>query len=268
MHATSRVPATTGLWGVAISLHPPLPTLAASVTCQVHSNTRYLILLRTSSASIMSIAPNAAGMEQGSSNVGSLYPDPVRTGLQHWFHRGTAMSQQHAKLGLLDGHRVLLLYCLRLTQVHNYCTSCSSAAGPVQASQSRSAPSILPAGPPLCWPAPLTIQACCIRPLGQVPQNDVVMEGKHGTPYIMPDGSGRHLQDYLRDNSLSSGQPRSRSRGKARQWEKTSAPGQQGSAGADPDVALLLRVGREKRRRWLADTLLRKMAGEIGPGAR
>ena len=70
------------------------------------------------------------------------------------------------------------------------------------------------------------------------------------------------------DNSLSSGQPRSRSRGKARQWEKTSAPGQQGSAGADPDVALLLRVGREKRRRWLADTLLRKMAGEIGPGAR
>ena len=88
------------------------------------------------------------------------------------------------------------------------------------------------------------------------------MEGKHGAPYIMPDGSGRHLQDYLQDNSLREGQPRSRSRGKARQWERAEPPQPQGSAEADPDVALLLRVGRGKRRRWLADNLLRKMAGK------
>lgn len=82
----------------------------------------------------------------------------------------------------------------------------------------------------------------------------------------MSDGSGRHLADFLKDNSLDDGQPRrSKSRGKTRQrWDarETFEP----SSGADPDVAVLLRVGREKRRRWLADTLLRKMAGEAPPG--
>jgi hypothetical protein len=79
----------------------------------------------------------------------------------------------------------------------------------------------------------------------------------------MPDGSGRQLAEYLRDNSLNEGQPRSRSRGKARRWDAAEQAFHQGSSsgGADPDVALLLRVGREKRRRWLADALLRKMAG-------
>ena len=77
----------------------------------------------------------------------------------------------------------------------------------------------------------------------------------------MPDGSGRHLAEYLRDNSLNEGQPRSRSRGKARRWDAAEPFHQGSSAAADPDVALLLRVGREKRRRWLADALLRKMAG-------
>ena len=90
------------------------------------------------------------------------------------------------------------------------------------------------------------------------------MEGKHGTPYIMPDGSGRHLAQYLKDNSLESGSPqRSKSRGKARRWDAREAP--HSGSGADPDVALLFKVGREKRRRWLADTLLRKMAGVTSP---
>ena len=88
------------------------------------------------------------------------------------------------------------------------------------------------------------------------------MEAKHGTPYIMP-GSGRHLAQFLKDNSLETGPPqRSKSRGKARRWDAREAA--HSSGGADPDVALLYSVGREKRRRWLADTLLRKMAGGTG----
>ena len=80
----------------------------------------------------------------------------------------------------------------------------------------------------------------------------------------MPDGSGRHLAQYLKDNSLEYGPPQgSKSRGKARRWDAREAA--QNGNGADPDVALLYKVGREKRRRWLADTLLRKMAGRCTP---
>lgn len=87
------------------------------------------------------------------------------------------------------------------------------------------------------------------------------MAGSKHTPYIMPDGSGRRLSDYLKDNTVTQEKPARRTSGSAleRKWKLAEA---QGSNGADPDVQSLVLVGRSKRRRWLADTLLRKMAGE------
>ncbi len=86
------------------------------------------------------------------------------------------------------------------------------------------------------------------------------MAGSKHAPYIMPDGSGKRLSEYLTDNSLSERPPRrTQSSGLERKWKIAEA---QGSNGADPDVQSLVLVGRSKRRRWLADTLLRKMAGK------
>lgn len=85
------------------------------------------------------------------------------------------------------------------------------------------------------------------------------MAGSKHTPYIMPDGSGKRLSDYLKDNSITEKPPRrTHSSGLERKWKIAEA---QSSNGADPDVQSLVLVGRSKRRRWLADTLLRKMAG-------
>ena len=78
----------------------------------------------------------------------------------------------------------------------------------------------------------------------------------------MPDGSGRRLSDFLKDNVVTEQKPPRRTSGSGleRKWKIAEA---QGSGGADADVQSLVLVGRSKRRRWLADTLLRKMAGNI-----
>lgn len=59
-------------------------------------------------------------------------------------------------------------------------------------------------------------------------------------PYIMPDGSGKRLSEYLKDNSLERQTRRSSSKGSERKWEAHS--GHNGNA--DPDVQQLLAVGR------------------------
>ena len=86
------------------------------------------------------------------------------------------------------------------------------------------------------------------------------MAGSKHAPYIMPDGSGKRLSDYLKDNSITEKPPRrTHSSALERKWKIAES---QGSNAADPDVQSLVLVGRSKRRRWLADTLLRKMAGK------
>jgi hypothetical protein len=89
------------------------------------------------------------------------------------------------------------------------------------------------------------------------------MAGSKHTPYIMPDGSNRRLSEFLKDNCITEDRPPRRANAEKR-WKLAEA---QGSSGADPDVQSLVLVGRSKRRRWLADTLLRKMAGTPGMSA-
>ena len=91
------------------------------------------------------------------------------------------------------------------------------------------------------------------------------MAGSKHAPYIMPDGSNRTLATYLNDNGVTEykSSRKSKASGLEKKWNTSfklaeATP----SSAADPDVQSLVLVGRNKRRRWLADTLLRKMAGD------
>ena len=94
------------------------------------------------------------------------------------------------------------------------------------------------------------------------------MAGSKHAPYIMPDGSNRTLATYLNDNGVTEYKSSSKSKasGLEKKWDTSfklaEAPP---SSAADPDVQSFVLVGRNKRRRWLADTLLRKMAGDTLP---
>ena len=91
------------------------------------------------------------------------------------------------------------------------------------------------------------------------------MAGSKRAPYIMPDGSNRTLATYLNDNGVTDYKSSRKATGSGleKKWNASIqlAEATRGSA-ADSDVQSLVLVGRNKRRRWLADTLLRKMAGD------
>lgn len=75
----------------------------------------------------------------------------------------------------------------------------------------------------------------------------------------MPDGTGKRLSEYLKDNSLERQTRRSSGKESGRKWDAHVIH----DGKADPDVQQLLAVGRGKRRRWLGDLVLRKMAGSM-----
>ena len=58
-------------------------------------------------------------------------------------------------------------------------------------------------------------------------------------PYIMPDGTGKRLSEYLMDNSLERQTRRSSGKGKSK-WDAHGG----NNGNADPDVQQLLAVGR------------------------
>ena len=90
------------------------------------------------------------------------------------------------------------------------------------------------------------------------------MAGSKHAPY-MPDGSNRTLATYLNDNGVTELKSSRKSKGSGfeKKWNTSFQLAEATrSSAADPDVQSLVLVGRNKRRRWLADTLLRKMAGD------
>ncbi len=66
-------------------------------------------------------------------------------------------------------------------------------------------------------------------------------------PYIMPDGTGKRLSEFLKDNSLEGQTRRSSGKEGGRKWDAHSFH----DGKADPDVQQLLAVGRGVRASWL-----------------
>ncbi len=70
-------------------------------------------------------------------------------------------------------------------------------------------------------------------------------------PYIMPDGTGKRLSEYLKDNSLERQTRRSSGKETGRKWDANGIH----DGKADPDVQQLLAVGRGVRASWLGKCL-------------
>jgi hypothetical protein len=114
MHATSSVPASNCLWGIAIHRNPPRPTLAASVTCQSTPTYHLLICPESQHGVRTDHASTAPAMQQESTQViNKRRLQYIYIDMHHLYHcfYNSGDSQQHAKVGLLDGHGGTQVFC-------------------------------------------------------------------------------------------------------------------------------------------------------------